>query len=76
MNDLLKNKRVSVKVRPNAKETRITGQDDDTLLIDLAAPAEKNKANIELLKFLKRTTKRTARLTAGATSRNKVVAFD
>ena len=65
--------RISVKVRPKSKETKITGKDGDVLLIDIAAPADKNKANIELLKFLKRHFKKTAMLVSGATSRAKVV---
>ena len=65
--------RLAVKVRPNSKETRITGNDGDVLLIDIAAPADKNKANLALLKFLKRHYKKTALLVNGATSREKVV---
>jgi uncharacterized protein (TIGR00251 family) len=65
--------RLSVKVKPNSKATKITGKDGDTLLVDIAAPADKNKANLELLKFLKRHFKKTAKLVRGRTSREKVV---
>ena len=65
--------RITVKVKPNAKETSITGQDGDVLLVDVAAPADKNKANLELLKFLKRHYKKQALLVSGATSREKIV---
>lgn len=42
-----------IKVRPDAPKTALKGiMADETLKIDLAAPAEKNKANQELTKFL------------------------
>ena len=65
--------RIAVKVKPNAKKTLFTGQDGDVFLIDIAAPADKNKANLELLKFLKRKTGSRARMVSGLTSREKIV---
>lgn len=67
--------RITVRVKPDAKKTRIIGRQGDILLIDLAAPAEDNKANIELLKLLKRESGRPVRLVLGATRKEKVVAF-
>lgn len=47
---------VTVKVRPGAGRTRIRGiQPDGTVLMDVAAPPEKGKANQEVLRFLART---------------------
>lgn len=68
--------RITVKVRPGARKTRIAGRDGDVLLIDLAAPAQDNKANIELLKLLKRESGKHVRIVLGATRKEKVVAFD
>ena len=70
------NDRLAIKVKPGAKETKVTAVEGGLIHIDVAAPADKNKANIELLKFLKRETKRTARLVSGKTSREKVVEFE
>ena len=45
--------KILVRARPNASTTRITGRlDDGSIKIDIAAPTENNKANIELVKFL------------------------
>lgn len=42
-----------IKVHPNAPKTELKEtMTDGTLKINLAAPAEKNKANTELIKFL------------------------
>jgi uncharacterized protein (TIGR00251 family) len=68
--------RLRIRATPNARETRITSFENGVLHVDIAAPAEDNKANIELLKFLRRLTKKDVRLVSGATSKNKVVAFE
>lgn len=69
--------RLKIRAKPNSRETKVTAYDavTGTLHVDIAAPAEDNKANIELLKFLRRLTKKDVRLISGATSKNKVVAF-
>lgn len=62
-----------VKVRPNAPKTRIAAEEGDKLTIEIAAPAEQNKANIELIKFLSRHFKTKVEILRGLTSKNKVV---
>ncbi len=68
--------RIDVKVRPGAPRSIVKGTEDGVLIVDIAAPAEGNKANIELLKLLKRHFKRPCRLVSGTTSRKKQVEFD
>ncbi len=46
--------RLEVIVKPNARKTEITGKRGDAILVSVAAPPENNKANIELLKFLRK----------------------
>ena len=70
------NNRLSIRVKPKAKQTKITKVESGVAFIDVAAPPEDNKANIELLKFLRRHTGRPCRLVQGAASKSKVVAFD
>lgn len=66
---------VIIKARPGSPATKIVKVVDGVLHIDVAAPPEDNKANIELLKFLRRLSKKDVRLVSGTTSRNKVVEF-
>ena len=55
-------------------KTEILGWDEEkqALRIAIHAPPEDNKANKELLKFLKKTLKRKVELIKGKTSREKV----
>ncbi|HSU72556.1 MAG TPA: DUF167 domain-containing protein [Candidatus Binatia bacterium] len=69
----VRNGKLSVHVKPNSSETRVTGFDKERVLIDVAAPPEDNKANLELLKFVKRQLGRPVLLKSGATSRDKVL---
>jgi uncharacterized protein (TIGR00251 family) len=53
-------KRITIIVKPNSKSTEITSynKESDTLHISLKSSATENKANLELLKFIKKQTKR------------------
>jgi uncharacterized protein (TIGR00251 family) len=44
--------RLSIKVIPNSSSTQLVGWHGDQLKLKLAAPAEKGKANVALLKLL------------------------
>ena len=67
----------TVKVRPQAQRTQVTGQlADGTIKIDLAAVPEDGKANAELIKFLAKefdVPRSSVELIAGQTSRKKVM---
>ncbi|MBS3127937.1 YggU family protein [Candidatus Woesearchaeota archaeon] len=71
----IKNNTLSILVKPNSSKTEILGWDEEkqALRIAIHAPPEDNKANKELLKFLKKTLKRKVELIKGKTSREKVV---
>jgi len=61
-------------VKPNAKKTEVLEWlDDHTVKIAIAAPAEENKANVELVRFLSKQVKRRVRIKSGLTSKRKVV---
>ncbi len=47
-------KTIKITVKPNSPETKIISERGADLVIAVHAPAEKNKANIELIKFLKK----------------------
>jgi hypothetical protein len=71
----LKGKLLKVKVKPGAKENSVEKWDNEAqaLEIKLKAAPEKGKANIELLKFLKKELGIKARIKSGMTSREKIL---
>lgn len=68
---------LTVHVKPNARESKITKRlDDTTIVVSLAAPAKEGKANEALIAFLAETygvSKSRVRLVRGATTRIKHV---
>jgi uncharacterized protein (TIGR00251 family) len=62
-----------VKVKPNAPKTRIISEDGDNLTIEISAPAEQNKANIELIKFLGKHFNGDVKILRGLTSKTKLI---
>lgn len=67
--------RLSVLVKPNAKKTEVLDWVDNTVKIAVAAPAEDNKANVELVKFLSKLAGQRVKIVSGLTSKRKVVAL-
>ena len=81
MNDKNKqeNRRLELKVTPNAGRNAITGWRGDVLQIKIAAPPEKGKANKEVIDFLGRTLgvkKSAIAVIKGETSRNKAIEIE
>ena len=68
---------LKVIVKPNAPKTKIISWDDNrqALRIAVSAVPDKNKANIELLKFLKKQTGNKCKLVKGTKSREKMITF-
>ena len=67
--------RLTVHVKPNSSETRILSYDEEKKEMHVAvneAP-EKDKANIAVLKLLKKQFKKKVLLVSGRTNRDKVV---
>ncbi len=73
--NILKNKKFRVIVRPNAKKNEIAGFDEkeNAVKVSIAAPAEKNKANRELVSFLSRILGRKVRISSGLSSKKKTI---
>jgi hypothetical protein len=68
--------RVTVKVHPRAKRSRVTGRLGDAWKLDLAAPPVEGKANEECVRFLAELAgvpRSQVRIVAGATARLKVL---
>ncbi len=68
-------KRIEVIAKPNSKTSRVEGFVDGKLLVRIKSPADKNKANKELLKLISKKTGRQARIKKGLTSREKLLEF-
>ena len=68
--------KISLRVYPNAPKTEVLESEAGTLRVKLAAPAERGKANRELLAFLSRllgVSPLSLTITKGRTSRYKTV---
>jgi uncharacterized protein len=68
-----------VKVHPGASRNEITGFTGGVLLVKIAAPAEKGKANQELTDYLSRllvVKKSSISIIKGKTGRNKLIAIE
>ena len=65
--------RVSITVKPGARDDRIEEQEDGSLVVYVRAPAEKGKANIAVIRLLSRHYKKNVKLVSGFTSHHKIV---
>lgn len=63
-----------VKVKPNSGRQEIVKK-EGYLLVYLKSPPENNKANIELLKLLKKHFKKEIKIKSGFSSKNKIIEF-
>jgi len=71
--------RVTVKVHPRAKRTRVTGRLGDAWKLDLAAPPADGKANEACIRFfadLAGVPQSRVRIVLGLTNRTKVIDID
>jgi len=64
---------INVKVKPNSGKQEIENIDDNNYKISLKSKPEDNKANIELIKLLKKHFGKNIKIIKGLRSRNKVI---
>ncbi len=71
----IKDNTLKVNAKPNSPKTEIISYDEkrQALRIAIAAVPDKDKANTELLKFLKKQTGRKCRIKSGSKSREKII---
>jgi len=67
---------IAVKVKPNSPETKIISEAPGEMVIEITAPAEQNKANIELIKFLSKKFGKNVKIVRGLTSKKKTVEIE
>jgi uncharacterized protein (TIGR00251 family) len=67
--------RVKIMVKPNAKKDELLGFDEEkqSYKVAIAAPPEDNKANIAIIKFFTRLTKKKVTIVTGLTSKQKLL---
>ena len=65
----------AVIAKPNSRKSEVLGWDagKKELKVAIAAPAERNKANIELLKFLRKISGKSAEIVSGLKSKRKII---
>lgn len=64
---------VFIKAKPGKKKTVIVDFLEDCFVVDVAAKAEDNDANEELMRYLSKVSKRQVKIKSGFTSKNKIV---
>ncbi len=67
--------RIKIIVKPNAKKDELLGFDEErqAYKVAIAAPPEDNKANIAVIKFFTRLTKKKVTIVTGLTSKQKIL---
>lgn len=72
----LKNKKVlEIQVKTNSEKTEIMFQ-DEKIIMKVKAPPEDNKANHEIIKYLKKQTGKQPKIISGTTSRKKLIKLE
>jgi len=71
--DILKKDKFRIIVKADSNESRITGIEDNSLKVNISAPAEKDKANKEIIKFFSKLLKKKVRIISGLKSREKLL---
>lgn len=64
---------LKIKVKPNSNKQEIEKIDEDNYKISLKSKPEDNKANIELIKMLKKHFGKDVKIIKGLKSKNKIV---
>lgn len=72
INKYIQNGKLKVKVIPQSGRTELV-EEGGKLRLYLKSAPEKNKANLELIKFFKKKYKISVRIKSGETSREKVL---
>jgi len=77
LDELIKNKRVTVIVKVNSPKSEIIEYDPvkGTLKLNIHAVPEKGKANLEIVKFFKKNLKKDVKIVSGFKSKEKVIEF-
>jgi uncharacterized protein len=75
--DYIKNDSLKIIVKPNSRKNELVSFDEEkqALRVNIKAEPEKGKANLEVVKFFNRLTKKQTRIITGITSKEKLLKF-
>ena len=75
--EFIKNNILKIIVKPNSPKNVIKGFDEykGAVKVDIAAPAEKDKANKEVIRFFSKLTKKKVIIKSGLRSKEKILCF-
>ncbi|MCF7872356.1 DUF167 domain-containing protein [Candidatus Woesearchaeota archaeon] len=75
LNEIRTKSSIMLIVRTNSNKTQINSFDTarQAYVLDVAAPPQDNKANIEIVKFFKRELGKDIRILSGATAKKKLI---
>jgi uncharacterized protein (TIGR00251 family) len=78
LTDYIKNNTLSIIVKANSPKNEINGYDETrhALKVNIKAPAENNKANIEIIKFFSKESEKKVRIISGLKNKKKILRFD
>ena len=65
--------KINIKVKPNSKRQEIKQIKNTIYKISLKQPAQNNKANLELIKLLKKHLKKDIKIIKGFNNKNKII---
>jgi uncharacterized protein len=65
--------KIKVKVKPNSSKEEVKKVDEESYVVSVKKPAVNNKANIALVKLLKKHFNSGVEIKSGFTGRNKIV---
>ncbi|MFC1728008.1 DUF167 domain-containing protein [Nanoarchaeota archaeon] len=71
----IENNKLRILVKPNSKKSEILGYDGKAVKVAIAAPADKGKANKEVIKFFSKLLKKKVEIKSGLKSREKVLSL-
>lgn len=68
---------LTIIVKPNSAKNEIVEYDESrkAYKVNIKAPPENNKANIEVIKFFSKISKKQVKIISGQTSKKKVLKF-
>lgn len=75
INSYIKDNKLKIIVKPNAKKTEIIGFDDarQALRVNIKSAPEKGKANLEVIKFFSKILSKKVIIDSGLSSKSKIL---